>query len=48
MMLRGEDIFGISQLIKHKFPELWLKNADNTDTLLAAVSVHTDVLVKVD
>lgn len=48
MLSRGEDIFGISQLIKHKFPELWLKYADNTDTLLAAVSVHTDVLVKVD
>ncbi|MBQ9541782.1 Ger(x)C family spore germination C-terminal domain-containing protein [Ruminococcus sp.] len=48
MLSRGEDIFGISQLIKHKFPELWLKNADNTDTLLAAVIVHTDVLVKVD
>ena len=47
MFQRGADIFGTSQLIKQRFPKLWLKYRDAPEKLLSAVEAHVNITVKV-
>lgn len=47
MLKKGIDIFGTEQLIKQRFPKLWLKYRSDTESLLYDVDVFVDVTVKV-
>lgn len=43
----GEDIFDITQMIKHRYPKVWLRYKDRNDELLKLVDTEVKVKVKV-
>ena len=43
----GEDIFGIIQAIKHRYPKVWLRYRHDPEALLKAVTNDVHVTVKV-
>ena len=47
MLGSGEDIFGTERLIKHRYPALWLKYADDSTALLKLTVPQVRVKVKV-
>jgi spore germination protein KC len=43
----GADIFGTIQLIKQRFPKLWLKYQNAPEKLLSAIDINVNITVKV-